>query len=444
MNTSNSKLYSHIALWAFFLATVPSLFLVFYVGKIVYTPIAFFIDALVLLLGAYLGYYQVQFKHYILPKEKLPMSIKYFLLIVIYLISFILPAFYAFFMYKNYIGIGVCWYLLFLIFYSKFYRSYGLDYIEIISWEMCVIAAFIHLGAMVTFGYKFISFLFVAVIIFYLFIHSQANLDELLERSQKNTPMITTIRHNNSKWFFVVLSFIFILYPLRKPLGNLLFTLIKVSLFIVGFIIRFIVGLLPNSEDTTMKAGETAQLFAQLADESNPSHFLEILILCFIFTMIILLRKYILACLLDLIRLIRKLFIKLYHILFGLKSLQKASNQFYEETIEEVTITTSLPHKTALLSKFKWKKQFKEFLKLPNNEAKYKFGFKLLLEGLKLKGFTFKTSNTPRELATLINEVPSLPSINVTPYERIRYGEKSLEEGNLEELEYILIVLSER
>lgn len=342
MNTSSSKLYSHIALWTFFLAILPSLFLIFYIGKIAYTPVAFFIDALMLLLSAYLGYYQAEFKHYILPKERFSIIIKYFLLIVIYLISFILPALYAFFMYKDYIGISLCWYLIFLIFYSKFYRSYGVNYMTIISWEICIIAAFIHLGAMITFGHDFISLLFIAVIIFYIFIHSQSNLNELLERSHKNTPMVTIIRHNNNKWLFLVLSFIFILYPLRKPLGTLVLTLIKATLLIVGFIIWFIVELLPNSEDTTMKAVQTVQLFTPLTDESSHSHLLEIIIICFMVTMIILLRKHILTCLPDLIRLIKKLLVKLYHILFGLKPIHNDSNLLYEEIIEEVTITNTL------------------------------------------------------------------------------------------------------
>lgn len=444
MKYSSSKFYSHIALWIFFLATIPSLFLIFYIVKITYIPTAFFIDASVLLLGAYLGYYQAQFKYYILPKQNLSIIIKYFILTIIYLISFLLPALYAFFMYKNHIGIGIYWYLLFIMFYSKFYRSYDLNYIEIVSWEICIIAVVIHLGAMITFGYSFIPVLFVAVITFYLFIHSQANLDALLERSQKNTPMVTSIRNNNSKWLLSVLSFIFILYPLRKPLGNLLFNLLKAILSIIGFIIRFIVGLLPNSEDTTMKAAETVQVFLQLGDESNSSHFLEIIILCFMIIMIFLLRKYILACLLDLIRLIKKYLIRLYYALFGLKSIYKDSTLFYEETIEEVTITTSSSNRTTLPNKFRWKKQFKEFLKLPNNESKYRFGFKLLLEGFKLKGVTLNTSNTPRELINTINQTSTLPSIKVTPYERIRYGNKSLEEGNLEELENILTILSER
>lgn len=38
---------------------------------------------------------------------------------------------------------------------------------------------------------------------------------------------------------------------------------------------------------------------------------------------------------------------------------------------------------------------------MPNNEAKYRFGFKLLLEGFKPQGLTFKTSDTPKEFTNL-------------------------------------------
>lgn len=358
--------------------------------------------------------------------------------------SFGLPATYAAFMYKDYIGVIFCWYILFLVFYSKFYKSYGLPYIDIISWEICIIAAFIHLGAMITCGYSFIPFLFIAIIIFYIFLHSQANLDEMLERSQKNTPMVTTIRRSNTRWFYLVMSFIFILYPLRKPLGNLLLVLIKASLLIIGYMIKFIAWLMPKAENVTMQTGETPNIFAQLAGETTSNSLWEIIFLCLIIAVIIFLRKYILACLLDIIKLIKELFVKLYQILFGLKVINKAPNLLYEETIEEVSATTTFQHKTSLLSKFKWKKQFKEFLKLPNNEAKYRFGFKLLLEGLKLKGFTFKTANTPRELISLAKEDAHFPSMDIATYEGIRYGEKTLEEGNIEELESILTALFQK
>lgn len=86
-------------------------------------------------------------------------------------------------------------------------------------------------------------------------------------------------------------------------------------------------------------------------------------------------------------------------------------------------------------------KQLKEFLKRPNNEAKYRFGFKLLLEGFKLQGLTFKASHTPKELTSLAKDQSHLPSIDSVTYERIRYGEKSLEKGDLEELENTLVTL---
>lgn len=102
MNTSSSKLIPYLALWTFFLMVIPSLFLVTYIGEINCTLIAFSFNALTLLIGSYL-------------------------------LSFGFPFTYAILMYKNYIALIVCWYALFLVLYGKFYKIYGLHYIEIIS-----------------------------------------------------------------------------------------------------------------------------------------------------------------------------------------------------------------------------------------------------------------------------------------------------------------------
>lgn len=441
MNTSSSKLLPHLALWTFFLTVIPILFLVAYIGEINCTLTSFSINAVTLLIGAYLGYFQAKFKYYILRKNGLSIIGKYLLLIVTYLLSFGLPFTYALLIYKDYIGLIVCWYILFLIFYGKFYKSYGLHYTEIISWEICIVAAFIDLGAMIAQNYSFISLLFVAVIALYIFLHNQANLDEMLERSRKNTPMITNIRRNNTKWLCLVMSFIFIVYPLRKLIGNILLTIIKVFILLIGYILNFISSLMPRGDDLATQTRENTDVITQLVGESTTSHLWEVIFWCIIISLIILLRKYIIACLLDIIKLIKRLFIKLYGILFGLKEVTKPPNLFYDETIEEVSFTTTLQSKAPSLNKNRWKKQLKEFLKLPNNEAKYRFGFKLLLEGFKLQGLTFKASHTPKELANLAKDQSHLPSIDSVTYERIRYGEKSLEKGNLEELENTLVTL---
>ena len=438
MNTSSSKLLPHLALWIFFLSVIPSLFLVAYVGEIPCTPMTFSINALILLIGAYLGYFQAKFKYYILRKKELSIILRYLLLIATYLISFGLPLTYAILMYKNYIGLIVCWYALFLVFYGKFYKSYGLHYTEIISWEICIVAAFIDLGAMITQGYSFISLLFVAVIVLYIFLHSQAGLDEMLERSQKNTPMVATIRRNNTKWLCLIMSLIFIAYPLRKLIGNILLTIIKVFILVLGYILNFISNLMPRGEDLATQTRENTNVLTQLVGESTSSNLWGVIFWCIVIGLIILLRRYIMACILDTIKLFKKLFIKLYQLLFGLKERTKSPNLLYNETIEEISFTTPLQNKTSSLNKAKWKKQFKEFLKMPNNEAKYRFGFKLLLEGFKLQGLTIKPSDTPKELTDLAKEQSYLPSIDSTNYERIRYGEKSLEHGNLEDLENIL------
>ena len=119
MNTSSSKLLPHLALWTFFLTVVPILFLVAYIGEINCTLTSFSINAVTLLIGAYLGYFQAKFKYYILRKNGLSIIGKYLLLIVTYLLSFGLPFTYALLIYKDYIGLIVCWYILFLVFYGK-------------------------------------------------------------------------------------------------------------------------------------------------------------------------------------------------------------------------------------------------------------------------------------------------------------------------------------
>ena len=142
MKHLTSRLWAHFGLWIFYLAIIPCLFVIAYVTHASYGINQFAIDAFALLIGAYLGYIQAQIKYKLLAENKSSIILRYILLIITYCITFGLPVLYTVLIHRNYIPFLVGWYVLFLIVYIKFYKGYALNYIELTSWEICIIAAF--------------------------------------------------------------------------------------------------------------------------------------------------------------------------------------------------------------------------------------------------------------------------------------------------------------
>ncbi len=439
---SASQLWSHISLWVFYLAIIPCLFLASYINQMAYGTTKFLIDLLVLLIGAYLGYFQSLIKYKLLMSPRLPILLKHLFLAITYCITLGLPLLYALWIYENHVVFLIGWYILFLTIYVKFYKSYGLNYKQLMTWEICIVAAFIYLAAMLVGAPSFIPLLFVLVVALYLFLNNQSTLDALLQRSQKNTPMIAAIRRNNTKWLCLIISFILVVYPFRKILGNFVLTLIKNILLVIGAIIRLISQLIPIGNDELaleIPKKSSPMLFPEATHASiNP---LEILLWCLTFIILFSLRRQLWKIVMDFLRDLQKLILAIYHALFNQNEKTIEKNTLYEETIEtfNTQITTS-PQK-APRHKTQLRRQLKLFFKLPNSEMKYRLGFKLLLEGLQLKGIHFSRSHTPREIAKIVKQDTNSITINEETYERIRYGEMPIEPGNIEDLESSLITL---
>ncbi len=442
---STSQLWSHISLWIFYLAIIPCLFLASYITQMTYGTTEFLIDLLVLLIGAYLGYLQSLIKYKLLMSSRLPILLKYLFLTITYCITLGLPLLYVLWIYGNHVVFLIGWYVLFLIVYVKFYKSYGLNYRQLMAWEICIVAAFIYLGAMFVGASSFIPLLFVLVVALYLFLNNQSTLDALLQRSQKNTPMIATIRRNNTKWLCLIISFILVVYPFRKILGNFVLTLIKNILLVIGAIIRLISQLIPIGNDELaleVPRKSSPILFSEAAHASiNP---LEILLWCLTFIVLFCLRQQLWEMVMDFLRGLQKLILAIYHALFNLSEKTIEKNTLYEETIETFNTHMTTPPQKVPRRKVQLRKQLKQFFKLPNSEMKYRLGFKLLLEGIQLKGIHFSHSHTPREIAQIVKQDANLMTINEETYERIRYGEKPIEPGNIEDLESILINLMKK
>ena len=442
---SASQLWSHISLWIFYLAIIPCLFLASYINQMTYGINSFIKDFLVLLIGAYLGYLQALIKYKLLISPRLSILLKHLLLALTYCITLGLPLLYVLWIYRNTIIFLIGWTILFLVVYIKFYNSYGLNYKQLIAWEVCIVAAFIYLGAMLVGAPNFLSLLFILVVALYLFLNSQSTLDALLQRSQKNTPMISTIRRNNTKWLCLIVSFILVVYPLRNILGEFLLILIKNILLVIGAIIKLISRLIPiNNNELPLEppAKSPAMLFP--GEAAGSSTLLEILFWCLAIIVLFCLRRQLWNIVIDFLFDLKKFILTLYHALFSLKEKNIEKNTLYKETIEEFNKPITISVHKSLKRKSSLKRQLKQFFKLPNSEMKYRLGFKLLLEGIQLKGIHFSHSHTPREIAQIVKQDTNSMAINEETYERIRYGEKPIEPGNIEDLECILINLMKK
>ena len=217
---------------------------------------------------------------------------------------------------------------------------------------------------MLTGAPSFIPLLFILLIALYLFLNNQSNLDAMLQRSQKNTPMIATIRRNNTRWLCVLMSLILVVYPLRRIIGDFFLMLIKKILLAIGAIISFINSFMPKGSEFVSEGPVDKSPMFPIGEAPTYSNFLEMFLWCLAIVFLFCLRRYIWLFIMDVVELIQKVISFLSRALFGLKDKSIEKNSFYEEKVEELAIPITAPHKKVSKRKVKWKKQLKHFFKI--------------------------------------------------------------------------------
>ena len=424
-----NSLLLHLGSFAFFIAVTPSLFTAFWSLSLTYTTIDFLKDACLLLVTSYIGYFNAYCKYTILESTRLRPVVQKILNVLIHLILITICLVLIIW---HYISLPIGSILLIVLgslLYVKYYKSYDLDYSDTLHWEMFFVAVVIYIPAALLMKQNWLGLWLILLACIYMLLHNQCTLEEMLKRTQKNTPMIDRIKRTNIKWLSLLFVLIVILYPLRSILASFIGWVSRTFFHIIGSILYFLFSLIPNRESPAdlSEPGAAASPLPLEVGETNS--WLDTLLWVFVIVMLIAFRKQIYQGLKLLFKTIGNLLRQLWRFMFQTKPKADLVSDAYSEVIEDLSasLDEEMQHNQPP-KKRKWKRQVRSFLKSEPTEANYRLGMQLLLQGYLLEGHVLNSSYTLRELS--LNEALNYLPNTVTPYEAIRYGSKALTEAS--------------
>lgn len=339
----------------------------------------------------------------------------------------------------------------YIIMFGLSIASYDEHYTRTLSSERIVAISAIYIFAMKLCHYSVLGLIYILIIASYLFLNNQYKLEALLERTHENTPMLKKIRQENMKWVCLLMSIFVVGYPLRNELTKGLTWVWDKILALFVLILRVIIWILsflsPKQGSGEPEAVESG--FGEMVPgERNEllDFIFWIMVIGVTAFIIIKKRKAIIEALNNQIQRFQQFFGKAYEFLFGKRKKTVVANGYYEDVIEELSNTAILPiEKTENISKRSWQKQVKKYLKQGQSVEQYRWGYKLLLQGLSLRKINIEKSLTPREIMAIVEAKLQLGSIQseTTAYEHVRYGEEAAKEEELQQLKRLLKELLE-
>ena len=441
MNISYQTVLKHIALITKVIGLFPVLIILSYVFYQPYDISRAIVDLVEFTVMGYLGYAQMAFRGKIAQIIRKKRWLAWIFVALGYVISLIILILIA-----RMGRAGIKQQLLFegisILFYVIFMRAYARNYSYILSMEFIVTITGIYYLALILCEFEGLGMMYICVVGAYIFINNQLNMDAILDRTKSNTPMIKSIRKDNMKWVCILLSIIFIGYPLRKILAASLRYIVYGVVVCLLYIVKLIINLFSDKEmvyEASEQAGQGGFLL-----EGDRNSIVDSVIWLIVITSVILFiyknRKFILESLKDSCRRIYKLFAHVWDFLFGRKKSSVITNDYYEDIIEQCSSNISLKvKKNEDLHKKKWKKKVKKYLKVEEQKHQYREGYKLLLEGVTLRGIEIRKAHTPREIMLKLEEKLALQSIEETIiYEYVRYGEGVAEPEEIVKIKSVL------
>jgi len=451
MNLSLRNLFKYLALLARGIGVYPMIILFSYACVNGYNQELFNVQLLGIILAVIGGYLQVSVQS-LLEKQ---LADKKWLVKCIVGLLYIMELL-CILQYVNYyiqvetlIRFFIC--ILYITLFGLSIKAYSVHYIDVLNINWLVTISGIYIIAMAMSHYSILGLMYIAIIASYLFLSNQQKLEQLLQSTRENTPMFKRIRRDNMKWVTIVILGIFIAYPCRKQIGYILWWVwckILVVIKWIGYIIlKMLERLLP---ETTEGGGlnmdnSMGGMPEPEANELINFLFWTIIILITIY-IIIKNRKAIIEGLKSIIRKVHTLLTRLYHFLFGERIQEEVEERYYEDIIEDLRDGSILKlEKPSIITKRKWHKQVKQYIKSPTEVGQYRMGYKLLLQGIMLKGIEIEHSKTPREIMEEVEQRMGLPNIKEETkyYEDIRYGEKVSKLEEVLQLKEALQVLLE-
>lgn len=289
-----------------------------------------------------------------------------------------------------------------------------------------------------------VCFLFCVI---YLLHSNQNNINFLMERrSHKLEQLPSKIRRYNLLLVIASLAIIIICFSLREYVVAFFAVIGKVIVIILRWFFYSDEEYV-EAETTTESQESSSSSLADLlgGSEGNDSYDKFFFTLFFLLTAFYLFdhRKAIAQAFKDFANKIVLWFVKL----FGDKAIQKyKENQIeeaYSDEVEELEregILKGLRKEKKYNFKM-WKKEYKAFTKIKDENNKAEIGYRLIIKWLNLNGEDVKTSETPLEIYTRTEKVLSFANWNSTTqtFNLFKYAEK---EANTNEIEKICDLIS--
>ena len=362
---------------------------------------------------------------------------------------------------KNYLTINLVMQLGTIIYYLIFYMlsitSQGRHYSNIFSNEIMVVSCGLYIIAIALCHNSVLGIICILLIGTDLFISNQVKLENLSIKAGDNTPMYYRIRNENMKRIGIIIGGMIVAYPFRKGfIVALTWLKDKLISVIIGFI-QLMMKLTSHASRGKMGSVPIARQGNDMLPTAEQGSPLWDIIFYTIFTVVAIKicyekRKQILGCFINLWNFAVRLYKRVIHFLYMLFGknekdtlIKRTKNEYYEDTFETVKDDFKFHEaKSKMTTKRMWKGKVKKYLKQAPEQAPYRRGYQLLLQGISFKKIQIDGSKTPHEIMNDVkNHLEGLSIEKETKiYEEIRYWEREEKAEEVELLKQLLKVLS--
>lgn len=333
--------------------------------------------------------------------------------------------------------------------YVFMFIKYRRAYDNIINLEMYVFV--IGIGIVGCFfklaGFSMIGLAFVTVI--GAICRNQSSIDYLLERTQKNTPMVKQLRRSNMKWVLATMLFLIIAYVLKGIVVSGLYFIGDGLLYVLRLIMRLLFRVKPQEEvPLDLSSAEMGAAYNMGATGGENS--LYKLIICGILLIICIIKRREICIFIK--RLSKAVILRikaainwLEKVIFHVENKEDVTPPYYSQHTEEINEIENLGvRQEKKISKRKLERKLKVLNKITDSTLQYRKKYKLLIEILIWRGVEIKKSHTPRQIYSEV--LDSALNIDLQEetrgYEDVRYGEMEITQDKIktidEHLKYLI------
>lgn len=446
MNWNMKKIYMYTALTGRALGVFPVLILTSQAYSLTYSISELTVELLVTILVTVMGYLQLEIRNMIVEKWENHAWLATIIIGVTYLIEVSIILGWVIGGLRVGITMQVILSAFYLVIYGASIAAYKNHYMNILGTETIIASSVLYIVTMVKCHNDIVGLMYILVMGGNLFLANQYKLETLSESSKGNTPMFKRIKRDNIKWVGIILVCFLVVFPLKKDMARLLYWLLIKVIIGISYILEFFAWLcnllvpmqnvegggtdpLPILDDSPSKASTVSNIIFWLMVILTTTFFIYKK------------RKEILNQIKVTIHKLITLIKNLYELLFSRKQALKDETGYYEDTIEEISpeLISQLKRRD-MMSRRKWVKEVKKYLKQPSSKLQYRIGYRLFLQGIQFSGIPVSIDNTPRELMSQVREKLEIIEIEqVTKYyEGIRYDEKREDIQEIDELKQLL------